>query len=146
MLFFTFLTPLLSQGNTGGEGEVSFDAEGWKRQNSVLPPSPQAASLGQYGNISVSYHTGSPGINVPLGGIGGKFLSSPVSLSYDANSVKVATIPGWGGLGFSIVGMILNAGNSTIVFLLVILTYNQIFSISISREEVAASSLTAIKI
>lgn len=84
------------------QDEVAFDSEGWKRQNNVVPPSPQAASLGSFGNVPINYFTGSPSISIPLQGIGGKFVSSPLSLSYDPTSVKVATAPSWTGLGWSL--------------------------------------------
>lgn len=58
--------------------------------------------MGRYGNVPVSYYSGSPSIEVPLHGIGGKYLSMPVSLSYDANAVKVAALPAWTGLGWTL--------------------------------------------
>ncbi|WP_367390183.1 RHS repeat-associated core domain-containing protein [Lewinella sp. LCG006] len=98
--FFPF--HLSAQDDGGGDNNVSFDAEGWKRQNNVIPPSPDAASLGSYGNTGVNYYSGAANINIPLQGIGGKFLSAPLSLSYDASSVKVATVPSWVGLGWTL--------------------------------------------
>ncbi|MEL7252172.1 MAG: hypothetical protein AAFO03_27410, partial [Bacteroidota bacterium] len=105
LLFFILNTVLfftLSAQDNIDEGAINFDVDGWKRQQNVIPPSPDAASLGQYGNTSVSYFTGEANINIPLQGIGGKFVASPISLSYSANSIKVATVPSWVGLGWTL--------------------------------------------
>lgn len=71
----------------------------------VTPPSPNAASLGKYGDIPVSLYTGIPNISIPLYTITvGKF-SLPISLSYHSQGLKVEERAGWVGLGWS-----LNAG------------------------------------
>lgn len=71
--------------------------------NSVL--SPNAASLGLYGEIPVSPFTGIPLIEIPIHEttIGNHKLS--VSLSYHANGIRPDQRPGWTGLGWT-----LNAG------------------------------------
>lgn len=71
----------------------------------VLPPSPEAASLGQYGNTPVSLFTGTPKISIPLYELKGNKLSLPVSLNYNASGFKPQEIAPWVGLGWS-----LNAG------------------------------------
>lgn len=71
----------------------------------VLPPSPNAASLGKYGDYPVGLYTGIPNIDVPLYTISfGKF-SLPISISYYAAGLKVTDIASQVGLGWS-----LNAG------------------------------------
>jgi YD repeat-containing protein len=67
--------------------------------------SPQAASLGKYADIPVSYHTGLPQISIPIYTIKEGPLSLPVSLSYHAGGVKVMEPASWVGTGFA-----LNAG------------------------------------
>jgi hypothetical protein len=67
-----------------------------------VPPSPTAASLGTYGDIPVSYHTGRPNISIPLGEIGYKEMKVPISLSYDASGIKVAQPAGWVGTNWSL--------------------------------------------
>jgi len=67
--------------------------------------SPTAASLGKYGDIPVSYHTGIPQINIPLYTVKAGTLSLPISLDYHASGLKVTEPAGWVGAGWS-----LNAG------------------------------------
>jgi hypothetical protein len=74
-------------------------------EQNIIPPSPTAASLGRYGEIPVSMFSGTPSIEIPLFELEGTKLSLPISLSYQANGVKVEEIPGWVGLGWA-----LNAG------------------------------------
>lgn len=50
----------------------------------VIPPSPDAASLGKYGNIPVGLYTGISEINIPLYVIKTKRLEVPISVSYHA--------------------------------------------------------------
>jgi|GEM_PF-6112819 len=73
----------------------------------IIPPSPEASSLGKYGEFPVSHSTGTPNINIPLGEISGNILKVPISLSYHSSGNKVEDIPGWVGLGWS-----LNAGGA----------------------------------
>jgi len=70
-----------------------------------LPHSPNAASLGQYGEMPVNEHTGVPNINVPVYTLQSGDLTLPVSLSYHATGLKVDDVASWVGAGWS-----LNAG------------------------------------
>ncbi|MGZ4089668.1 MAG: hypothetical protein ACXVNO_03055, partial [Bacteroidia bacterium] len=67
--------------------------------------SPNAASLGKYGDVPVSYHTGIPDIGIPIYTIKSRSLSLPISLSYHASGLKVEENASWVGAGWS-----LNAG------------------------------------
>lgn len=71
----------------------------------VIPPSPDAAALGKYGDIPVSLYTGIPDISIPLFTLEGGELSVPITLSYHAGGIRVEEISSWIGLGFT-----LNAG------------------------------------
>ncbi|MEM6801924.1 MAG: hypothetical protein AAF696_11010 [Bacteroidota bacterium] len=71
----------------------------------ILPPSPTAASLGEYGEVPVGYYTGVPNISIPLYQAAGRQLSVPISLSYHASGIRVDQMASWVGLGWS-----LNAG------------------------------------
>lgn len=71
----------------------------------VTIASPTAASLGKYGDIPVSYHTGIPEISVPIYTVRSGSLKLPISLSYHASGLKVLEPAGWVGAGWS-----LNAG------------------------------------
>lgn len=67
--------------------------------------SPNAAALGKYADIPVSYHTGVPNISIPIYTIEEGPLSLPVTLSYHSSGIRVDELASWVGLGWS-----LNAG------------------------------------
>ena len=80
---------------------------------SIKFPSPNAASIGKYGDIPISYHTGVPNISIPIHTISAGSLSVPVSLSYHSSGVRVDELASWVGLGWSLsdVGMITRSIN-----------------------------------
>jgi hypothetical protein len=69
------------------------------------PPSPNASSLGIYGQMPVGLFTGTPQINIPLYSIDAQGLTIPISLSYSSNGIRVSELASVVGLGWS-----LNAG------------------------------------
>lgn len=71
----------------------------------LVPPSPDAATLGKYGQIPVNKSTGVPSISIPLYEIKTPRFTVPISLSYHASGIKVEEIAGWTGAGWA-----LNAG------------------------------------
>ncbi|HMH20168.1 MAG TPA: hypothetical protein VK563_00260 [Puia sp.] len=71
----------------------------------VIPPPPDAAALGKYGDIPVSLNTGNANISVPLYEIKTPRLTLPVTLNYSASGIKVDEMASWVGLEWS-----LNAG------------------------------------
>jgi hypothetical protein len=71
----------------------------------VVPPSPDAAELGKYGNVPVSLYTGTPTISIPFFELKGNSLSVPISLSYNASGYKPEDAASWVGSGWA-----LNAG------------------------------------
>ena len=73
----------------------------------IFPTSPNAASLGKYGDIPVSHHTGVPNISIPIHTLTEGELSVPISLSYHSSGIKVDELASWVGLGWS-----LNAGGA----------------------------------
>jgi YD repeat-containing protein len=89
LLFFVLETNII-QGQTGYS------------QNGIIPPSPTAASLGVFGDIPVSYYTGTPDISIPLFKIETANLSLPITLSYNATGIRVAQDASWVGLGWSL--------------------------------------------
>jgi len=68
----------------------------------VIPPSPNAASLGIYGQIPVSLFSGLPQISIPLGNVTAGDISVPVSLNYHGGGVRLDHHPGWAGLGWDV--------------------------------------------
>lgn len=68
----------------------------------VTMPSPQAASLGKYGDIPIGYYTGVPNVGIPIHTLSEGPLNLPVSLSYHASGVKVAETPSWVGLNWTL--------------------------------------------
>lgn len=72
---------------------------------SVIPPSPDAAALGKYGQYPVSLNNGLVDISIPIYTIKLPKLEVPVSLSYHASGIKVDEVASCVGLGW-----VLNAG------------------------------------
>ncbi len=66
----------------------------------IIPPSPNAAGLGQYGDIPVSLYSGIAQIGVPLFEAQERSLSLPLSISYHASGIRVDQVPTWIGLGW----------------------------------------------
>jgi len=97
------LTPLVAFSQPTDEQKGA--AVGFLSKNTIIPPAPEAASLGQYGNVPISFYTGRINLSIPLYEIKGKEISLPISLSYNSGGVKVAEDPGWVGMGWT-----LNAG------------------------------------
>jgi len=71
----------------------------------LTPPSPEAASLGKYGETPISLYTGIPQISIPIYELKRRSISVPISISYHASGVKVGEIASSVGLQWA-----LNAG------------------------------------
>jgi YD repeat-containing protein len=65
-------------------------------------PTPNAASLGLYGQIPVDFFTGLPQISIPLVEFKSRDLTVPISLSYHAAGIKPSDHASWVGLGWSL--------------------------------------------
>lgn len=78
---------------------------GFMSKEMVIPPSPEAASLGKYGDAPVSLFTGTVSTSVPIYEIKYKDLSIPISLNYTTGGFKHDEKSGNIGLGWT-----LNAG------------------------------------
>lgn len=69
---------------------------------SIVPPSPDAAALGQYGNIPVSTYTGIPNISIPLYSIDYRDVHIPIDLRYHSSGVTLETESSWVGMGWTL--------------------------------------------
>ncbi len=68
----------------------------------VIPVSPEAASLGKYGDIPIGYQTGIPSINIPIFQTTQGGIPININLSYHAGGIKVEEIASRVGLGWAL--------------------------------------------
>ncbi len=68
----------------------------------VLPPSPNAASIGKYGGLDLSLASGMANVNIPIFNYTSNNLSLPISIAYSSSGFKVDELPGRVGVGWSI--------------------------------------------
>ncbi len=97
--FFSLVILVAYVGALSAQDEIS------NTYGNVIPPSPNAASLGQYADVPVSNYTGVPNISIPLYTVKSGEIEMPITLNYHASGIKVAQEASWVGLGWS-----LNAG------------------------------------
>jgi hypothetical protein len=87
---------------------VSYCSHLWSQQvPKVIPPSPNAANLGQFVNTPMGMYTGTPIISIPVWTVKEGKLSLPISLSYQGGGIKVSAMASSCGLGW-----VLNAGGA----------------------------------
>ncbi|MCJ7933152.1 MAG: hypothetical protein MUW56_05825 [Chryseobacterium sp.] len=82
-------------GGTGGSNQDKF-------LPNITPPSPQAGTLGNYGNVPVGLFTGTANISIPLFDYKTSGISLPIHLFYGSNGTKVDDISGSFGLGWNL--------------------------------------------
>ncbi|MBD1261603.1 RHS repeat protein [Maribacter polysiphoniae] len=68
----------------------------------IFPVSPEAASLGKYGDLPVNLSTGKINYSVPLYTIKVKDFEWPIYLSYNYSGLMVEEDPGYTGLGWDL--------------------------------------------
>jgi len=68
----------------------------------VVMPTPNAASLGKYTDVPVSYFTGVPSNSIPIYTVSDGKVSLPISLSYHSSGIKVAEMASWVGTGWNL--------------------------------------------
>lgn len=73
----------------------------------VTPPSPNAATLGKYGDVPVGLYAGIPSVSIPLYTVSLGDFSMPISVSYHSQGLKVEEKSGNIGLNWA-----LNAGGA----------------------------------
>lgn len=64
-------------------------------------PTPGASSICRYGNIPMSYYSGTPNITIPLYTLNCHEVELPIYLSYDASGVQLNQLPSWTGENWS---------------------------------------------
>ena len=73
------------------------------QQMASLPlQSPQASSLSKYIESPVNYYNGKAGISVPIYSINFGDIEIPITLSYQADGIKVNQEASWVGLGWNL--------------------------------------------
>lgn len=65
-------------------------------------PTPNAMSLGKYGDIPVSYYTGTANIEIPLHTLSVKGVELPLSLTYDTSGLLINSLPSWTGMNWTL--------------------------------------------
>lgn len=85
---------------------IGLNARGYGQYNTSIGKisiaSPNAASLGKFGDIPVSYHTGIPDVSIPVYTIKTGTLELPITLNYHASGLKVQEQASWVGAGWAL--------------------------------------------
>lgn len=68
----------------------------------ITPAAPEAAQFQKYGDIPVSYYSGTPNISIPLYTVQSYDVTVPIGLSYHASGVKLTEMASWVGTGWSL--------------------------------------------
>ncbi|HEX7903416.1 MAG TPA: hypothetical protein VF487_06030 [Chitinophagaceae bacterium] len=68
----------------------------------ILPPSPNAASLGQYGGINFGLASGTMSYSVPVYKLNSSQIEVPISIAYNSNGLKVDAIASRAGTGWDL--------------------------------------------
>jgi hypothetical protein len=94
---------VFGQSSSWSSSDYSFSVDKMQfKAQRVVPPSPDAADLGRYGNVPVSLFSGTPSINIPLYELKGNRISLPISVSYYQPGFRPQDIASWVGLGWSL--------------------------------------------
>jgi hypothetical protein len=68
----------------------------------IIPPSPEAAALGKFGDVPVDLYTGSPSISIPIWNLKSREIEVPINVSYHASGIKVDEVSSNVGLGWAL--------------------------------------------
>lgn len=104
ILFLLFVLAISLSPELFAQSEVSYE-RGATQAESILPPSPEAASVVKYAGVPFTHSLGAAEYDVPIYELKGRQLQIPISLSYRSNGIRVDEIAGVAGLGWT-----LNAG------------------------------------
>ncbi|MET3537267.1 RHS repeat domain-containing protein [Chryseobacterium limigenitum] len=92
-------TLLVSMGNLYAQQQPS---NGNTNIANIIPPSPTAYALGNYGNVPVGLFTGSSNISVPLLTYKTENIKLPIGMFYTSNGIKIDEVSGNTGLGWNL--------------------------------------------
>lgn len=70
--------------------------------HNVIPPSPNAAALGKYGDLPVSLYTGTTSVDIPIYTVVAGDLKLPISVNYHSGGIKVEEKASNVGLGWAL--------------------------------------------
>ncbi len=98
LILFNFLVVLVSY-KVNSQVINNFGTEVFAK---IITPSPNAASLGNYGNYNVDMFSGQPSISINLHAIKSTNAVFPINLNYNLSSIKPDEHPSWVGLGWNI--------------------------------------------
>lgn len=68
----------------------------------IIPQSPNAASLGKYGDVPITLNTGQINPNIPIYEIKFNDFTFPIALSYSSSGLKTNETPSWVGMGWTL--------------------------------------------
>lgn len=94
ILFYVFLVSVKTIGQTENNPNTFLP--------NIIPPSPSAYQLGNYGNVPVGMFTGSPNINIPIYNYKTANLEVPITMFYSNNGIKVDEISSNVGQGWNL--------------------------------------------
>lgn len=72
------------------------------RQDPINIQSPNASSLGKYGDLAMDLSTGRANVNIPLYQLEEGGVPMDISMSYDTGGVRVNDVPGWVGQNWTL--------------------------------------------
>jgi YD repeat-containing protein len=69
----------------------------------IIPPTPAASAMQQYGNTNVGLYTGAANVSIPIHTIKLKELQFPITLSYSGSGgINIQSVASWVGLGWTL--------------------------------------------
>lgn len=68
----------------------------------TIPPSPTAQSITEYGQLDVSYNTGTPNVSIPITTIKAGRFTLPITISNHASGIRVTEDASWIGVGWTL--------------------------------------------
>jgi YD repeat-containing protein len=99
-ILVTCLFTIISLLGTSGFAQEGGSSDPVKVDNT--PQSPNAASLGAYGDIPVNYYSGRASYSIPIYQIQAAEIQESIALSYDYSGLRIDETPSWTGLGWSL--------------------------------------------